>query len=77
VTIPGREVSTLGPGDHFGEVALIADSPRTATVTAELRPRSHSMTRSDFRAVVKSNPAIAWKLLQTFARRLSEAERRR
>ena len=74
VSIRGREVNTLGPGDHFGEIALIADSPRTATVTAELRLRLHSMARSDFRAIVESNPSIAWKLLQALARRLIDAE---
>jgi CRP/FNR family cyclic AMP-dependent transcriptional regulator len=76
VTIGGREVSRLGPGDHFGEIALIAESPRTATVTAELNLRTHSMTRSDFRVIVESNPSIAWKLLQTLARRLIDAEQR-
>jgi CRP/FNR family cyclic AMP-dependent transcriptional regulator len=76
VTIRGRELGTLGPGDHFGEIALIADGPRTATVTADLNLRSHSMTRSDFRAVVESNPSIAWKLLQSLARRLIDAEQR-
>jgi CRP-like cAMP-binding protein len=76
VTIGDRHVRTLGPGDYFGEIALIADSPRTATITPVDPLRCYGMTAWDFRGVVESNASIGWKLLQTLARRLTDAERR-
>jgi CRP-like cAMP-binding protein len=75
VTVAGRPVGQLGPGDHFGEIALIADTPRTATVTATLETRCHTISRADFRQIVESNPAIAWKLLETIARELVAARK--
>ena len=44
VSVAGREVRQLGPGDHFGEIALIADTPRTATITAAIDLRGHTIT---------------------------------
>jgi CRP-like cAMP-binding protein len=76
VSVGGAEVRTLGPGDHFGEIALIADTPRTATITAETELVCFGMTVWDFHGVVESNSSIAWKLLQTLARQLAEAEHR-
>ena len=76
VVVGGRELRTIGPGDHFGEIALIADSPRTATITALTDIACYGMTVWDFRAIVESNASIAWKLLQSLARRLVEAELR-
>jgi CRP-like cAMP-binding protein len=71
VEVGGRQVRTLGAGDHFGEIALIADSPRTATITAETELRCFGMTAWDFRATVEANPSLAWALLQTLARQLA------
>ena len=76
VSVAGQEVRSLGPGDHFGEIALIADTARTATITAESDITCYGMTVWDFRAVVEENASIAWKLLQNLARQLSEAEQR-
>jgi len=76
VTISGREVASLGAGDHFGEIALIAGIDRTATVTAETDLRCYGMTVWDFRPLVESNAPIAWKLLQALARLLVAAESR-
>ena len=72
VSIQGEERATLGPGDYFGEIALIAESPRTATIVADTDLRCHGMTFWDFRPLVEENGRIAWKLLQVLAKRLSE-----
>jgi len=76
VSVGGREVRTLQPGDHFGEIALITDRPRTATIVPETELRCYGITAWDFRGVVESNGSIAWKLLQTMAQRLADAEQR-
>ncbi len=76
VTIRGREVAKFGPGDHFGEVALIDEGARTATVTAETDVRCNGLTSWAFRPLVEHNPTIAWKLLKIMARRLRETQDR-
>ncbi len=77
VTVGGQERATLGPGDHFGEIALIDDGARrTATVTAASDLRCYGLTSWEFRPLVESNAGIAWKLLQEMARRLQAAEQR-
>ena len=69
VTIGGKDRRTLGPGDYFGEVALLTDSPRTATIMAETDLRCYGMTSWDFKPLVESHSSIAWKLLQTMAKK--------
>lgn len=64
VTVHGDEVRRLGPGDYFGEIALISQGARTATVTADTDLRTYGMTFWDFRPLVEETPGIAWKLLQ-------------
>lgn len=76
VSIGDRSVRTLGAGDYFGEIALISDTTRTATIKAETDLRCYGMTVWEFRPLVESNAAIAWKLLQNLARQLAEAEAR-
>ena len=68
VSIGGEERRTLGPGDYFGEVALLTDSPRTATITAETELRCYGMTSWDFKPLVESHSSIAWHLLQAMAK---------
>jgi CRP-like cAMP-binding protein len=67
VSADGQELSSLGPGDHFGEVALIRDRVRTATVTAETDLETLVTTVWEFRGFVKSNPDTAWGLLEHLA----------
>src|SRR5712691_6019255 len=76
VSVGGSPVRTLGEGDYFGEIGLIADIDRTATITAESDLRCYGMTAWDFRPLVESNAAIAWKMLQVMAQRLKEAQTR-
>ncbi len=64
VGIAGREVYTLLPGDHFGELALITKTERTATVTARTELRCLEIAFSDFRDFAHANPDVTWKLLQ-------------
>jgi CRP-like cAMP-binding protein len=76
VTVHGEERARLGRGDTFGDVALIAEDRRTATVTAETPLRCLAMTAWEFRPLVERDPTIAWHLLQSFARLLLAAEQR-
>lgn len=70
VTINGERVGELGPGDYFGEVALLTGSERTATIVARTDMVCYGMTPWDFRPLVESNSTIAWKLLSTMAERM-------
>ena len=76
VTVRGEDRGRLGPGDYFGEIALIAESARTATITAETDLRCLGMTFWDFRPFVESNGRVAWKMLQALAKRLRDVESR-
>jgi CRP-like cAMP-binding protein len=76
VTQGGEDRAKLGPGDHFGEIALIDDGIRTASVTADSQLRAYGLTSWEFRPFVETNATIAWKLLKTMAARLREAESR-
>ena len=75
VTVKGEERARLGPGDYFGEIALITESDRTATITAETDMRCYGMTMWEFRPLVESNASIAWNMLQSLAQKLRDAER--
>jgi CRP/FNR family transcriptional regulator, cyclic AMP receptor protein len=75
VTVHGEERAKLGPGDYFGEIALITESDRTATITAETDMRCYGMTMWDFRPLVESNASIAWNMLQQLAQKLRDTER--
>jgi CRP-like cAMP-binding protein len=70
VSVGGEGRRTIGPGDYFGEIALITNSPRTATITARTDLLCHGMTPWDFRPLVETNSAIAWKLLTAMAEKL-------
>jgi CRP/FNR family cyclic AMP-dependent transcriptional regulator len=76
VTVGGDEVRTLGPGDYFGEVALITQGARTATVTADSDLTTWGMTFWDFRPLVEDTPSIAWKLLQSAVKQYDQSAQR-
>ena len=75
VSVDGREVRRLGPGDHFGEIALITEGARTATVTAESELRCYGLTPWEFRPLVQTNAGIAWKILQALAKQVDRQSR--
>jgi CRP-like cAMP-binding protein len=70
VTVDGAQRGTIGPGDYFGEIALLTGSDRTATITATSDMVCYGMTPWDFRPLVESNSTIAWKLLTAMAEKL-------
>ena len=72
----GKEVARLGAGDHFGELGLISDRARTATVTAETGLSTAMLTSWEFKEFVRDNPDVAWKLLQHVVGILVDAEER-
>ena len=74
VTVRGEQRTILRHGDYFGEIALIAGSDRTATVTALTELRCLGMTFWEFRPIVESNGRIAWMLLQSLAKQLHATE---
>jgi len=83
VIVDGTRVGTMGPGDHFGELAMISERERTATVEALTPMRCHTIQFWHFRAFARKNPDVMWKLLQHVAgilhneqsRHASKAER--
>jgi CRP-like cAMP-binding protein len=64
VSVNGTEVGKLGAGDHFGELALVSEAERTATVTAQTQLRCLEIPFWDFRDFAHANPDVTWKLLQ-------------
>ncbi len=74
VTIRGEPRGTLKEGDHFGEIALIDEGARMATITAATDLVCQGVTLWEFRPLVQENGAIGWKVMQTLARELRAAE---
>jgi CRP/FNR family cyclic AMP-dependent transcriptional regulator len=74
VTVHGEERGRLGPGDYFGDVAMIDRGERTATIHAASDLKCYSLAFWDFRPLVESDARIAWPLLQAMAKRLRAAE---
>lgn len=76
VTVGGEERRTLGPGEYFGEVALIDEGSRSATIAAKTDVTAYGLTPWQFRPLVEENATIAWPLLVAMAKRLREVESR-
>lgn len=74
ITVRGQTVATLGPGEALGEMALLDEAPRSATVVAATDLRCVGLTPWEFRSFVEGHPSVAWTLLRTLARRLRAAE---
>ena len=74
VFVGGEHRATLGPGDHFGEVALIDDGIRSASIVAATDLLCYGLTPWEFRPFVEEHPKVAWALLQALARRSREAQ---
>jgi len=68
VTVHGEDRRRLGPGDYFGEVALLNESARTATITAQSDLKCYGLTSWEFRPLVETHGSIAWKLLQAMSK---------
>jgi pyruvate,water dikinase len=74
VLVGGRKRAALSKGDYFGEVALIDEGARSATITADTELICYGLTYWEFRPLVQTNATIAWNLLQTLAKRLRTAQ---
>ena len=74
VKVHDEERGRLGPGDYFGDIAMIDQGDRTASIQAESDLKCYGLTFWDFRPLVESDARIAWPLLQAMAKRLRAAE---
>lgn len=70
----GRKVALLGPGDYFGELALLDRGTRSATVVAETDMVLLNLSQRDFYGLLEDVPPLARKLLSTMASRLRDAD---
>lgn len=70
VVTDGEHVASLGPGDHFGELAVIDGEPRSATVRATTRIRALRLVADDFQRLLRATPELAYRILVEAVRRL-------
>ena len=72
----GRKVGELGPGDFFGELSLLIDAPRNATVTALTPMETIVLSRKEFDAALAEAPRMTRKIMSGMASRLAEYDSR-
>ena len=72
-TIQGH-TRKLGPGDSFGEMALLDHEGRSATITADTQVTMATIPEWNFKPFLKEHPEVAYRLLQTLSRRIRQAE---
>jgi CRP/FNR family transcriptional regulator, cyclic AMP receptor protein len=72
--VDGAEVAKFGPGDFFGEMSLLDNRPRSATVMADSPLDALVFDPREFRSLVEASPTIAWKMLGVMATRLRDAD---
>ena len=73
VIVRGEHRATIGPGDYFGEIALIDDGVRSASIIAATDLLCYGLTSWEFRGFVEQHPQVAWSFLQSLATRYREA----
>ena len=71
----GRTVVTLGPGEYFGEMALLDGGRRTATVVADTELVTLYLAQWEFKPLVRDNPQMAWKIVVHLTKRLREEQK--
>jgi len=72
-TVQGKD-RRLGPGDSFGEMALLDQEGRSATITADTDVTMATIPEWNFKPFLKEHPEVAYRLLQTLSRRVRQAE---
>jgi CRP/FNR family transcriptional regulator, cyclic AMP receptor protein len=75
VTVRGKRSTRMGPGECFGELALLHSAPRSATVTAETHMHLAVLNSREFSTLLEDLPSVARKVLAAVAERLRRAER--
>ena len=70
----GRLIASLGPGDFFGELAVVAGLPRTATVTAESEMLVETLNRRELSSLLDASPRLTKKILVGAVKRLHDLE---
>lgn len=73
VSVAGRRVAELGPGDFFGEVAVLRDGLRSATVTAETRLRTLVLSNDSLEQLLVAHPRVGVNMLREVLGRFPEA----
>ena len=76
VTVDGEQRGTLGPGDYYGEIALLDGGARTATIIATTDGKSYGLTSWQFRPLVEEHSSIAWPMLEALAARIRQIDSR-